>query len=51
MTPVGTEGDTPPPALRMRGVTKRYGPVAAVENLDLDIGPGEIVSLVGDRLG
>ncbi|MGH2720211.1 MAG: ABC transporter ATP-binding protein [Actinomycetota bacterium] len=41
-------GAAPPPALRLRGVTKRYGPVAAVENLDLDIGPGEIVSLVGE---
>jgi iron(III) transport system ATP-binding protein len=29
-------------------VTKRYGPVPAVDGLDLEIGPGEIVSLVGE---
>jgi iron(III) transport system ATP-binding protein len=48
LAPAAAGGDAPPPALRLRGVTKRYGPVAAVVNLDLDIGPGEIVSLVGE---
>jgi iron(III) transport system ATP-binding protein len=36
------------PALRLRGVAKAYGTVAAVRGLDLDVGPGEIVSLVGE---
>src|SRR5215510_8950767 len=33
--------------LTYRGVTHRYGAVVAVQDFDLDIAPGEIVSLVG----
>ncbi len=33
--------------LRIQGVTKRFGPVAAVENADLGIGRGEFFSLLG----
>ncbi|MEU6298698.1 ABC transporter ATP-binding protein [Streptomyces erythrochromogenes] len=35
------------PALAMRGITKRYGPVTALHEVDLDIAPGEIVGLLG----
>jgi len=35
------------PALRLRGVRKSFGEVRAVEGVDLDIGSGEIVGLVG----
>ena len=34
-------------ALRLRSVEKRYRDVAALEALDLDVGPGEIMALTG----
>jgi ABC-2 type transport system ATP-binding protein len=36
-----------PPAVRLVGLTKRYGPVTAVAGVDLDIPAGEIVALLG----
>jgi len=33
--------------LEMRGVTKRFGGVVAVEGVDLVVGPGEVVGLIG----
>jgi len=35
------------PAVDLRGVTKRFGPVTAVDNLTLQIEPGEIVAFLG----
>ena len=35
------------PAVRVRGLTKRYGPTTAVEGLDLDIARGEVLALLG----
>jgi iron(III) transport system ATP-binding protein len=35
------------PGVAIRGLTKRYGDVAAVEGLSLDIKPGELVALLG----
>ena len=43
-------GGAPPPnagALAIRGVTRRFGPVIAVDDVSLDIPPGEFVSLLG----
>ncbi|MFC7375717.1 MULTISPECIES: ABC transporter ATP-binding protein [unclassified Brachybacterium] len=39
----------PPPAaaISLRGVTKHYGQVRAVQDLDLEVGHGEIVALLG----
>jgi ABC-2 type transport system ATP-binding protein len=34
-------------AIELRGVVKHYGPVTAVEGLDLRVPPGEIVALLG----
>jgi ABC-2 type transport system ATP-binding protein len=34
-------------AVALRGLTKRYGEVIAVDNLDLTIHPGEVVALLG----
>ena len=34
-------------ALRLISIAKRYGDVVALEALDLDVGPGEIVALTG----
>src|SRR5215469_3707766 len=35
------------PAVDLQGVTKRFGPVTAVDNLTLTIEPGEIVAFLG----
>ena len=37
----------PSPAIRLRGVVKRYGPITAVNGLDLDVPPGTCVGLLG----
>ena len=42
--------DAPPaaaPALRLEGVSKRYGRVEAVSGLDLTVGAGEVLAIVG----
>lgn len=33
--------------IRFRGIVKRFGPVTAVDNLNLDVGRGELISLLG----
>ena len=40
---------TPPvtPALRCRGLRKRFGSTVAVDGIDLDVAAGEIVGLLG----
>jgi iron(III) transport system ATP-binding protein len=35
------------PGIRLQGLTKRYGEFAAVEDLSLDVAPGELVALLG----
>jgi simple sugar transport system ATP-binding protein len=35
--------------LRIAGVTKRFGPVAALQGVDLALGRGEVLGLVGDN--
>jgi len=36
-----------PPAIRTRGLTKRYGTFTAVDQLDLTVRPGEVFGLLG----
>ena len=43
-----TDG-TAVPLLSMRGVTKRFGGVEALVDVDLDVRAGEVVALVGDN--
>ncbi len=38
---------SPAPAIRLRGVVKRYGEITAVDGLDLDVPPGTCVGLLG----
>jgi ABC-type multidrug transport system ATPase subunit len=39
----------PAPALRLRGVTKRYGPRAVLREASLDLRPGEAVAVLGSN--
>ncbi len=39
----------PVPMLRLRGVSKRFGAVQALSDIDLEIRAGEVVALVGDN--
>jgi putative spermidine/putrescine transport system ATP-binding protein len=39
--------DTPPPDIRLRGLVKRYGELAAVDGVDLDVDRGEFFTLLG----
>jgi ABC-type multidrug transport system ATPase subunit len=36
-----------PPVLALRGVTRRFGEVTALDRLDLDVASGEVVGLLG----
>ncbi|HVA06819.1 MAG TPA: ATP-binding cassette domain-containing protein, partial [Acidimicrobiales bacterium] len=35
------------PAIRTKGLTKRYGGAAALDHLDLEVAPGEVVGYLG----
>lgn len=37
------------PVLRLRGISKSFGAVAALTDIDLDVGAGEVVAVVGDN--
>jgi ABC-2 type transport system ATP-binding protein len=39
--------NTPPPAVAVRGLVKRYGRTAAVDGLDLDLAAGSVLALLG----
>lgn len=43
----GLPGSRPPHALELRGLTKSFGAVRAVDGLDLEIAPGEVVAFLG----
>src|SRR6266853_2375092 len=43
----GRAGIAAVPGVRIQGLSKRYGDVAAVEGLDLRVEPGELVALLG----
>src|SRR5947199_7899643 len=35
--------------LSIKGISKHFGPVQALDGVDLDVRPGEVVALVGDN--
>jgi simple sugar transport system ATP-binding protein len=39
----------PAPAVSLRGITRRFGPVVANDRVSLDLAPGEIHALVGEN--
>jgi simple sugar transport system ATP-binding protein len=41
--------EAPRPTIEVRAITKRYGALTALHDVDLEIFPGEIVGLVGDN--
>jgi ABC-2 type transport system ATP-binding protein len=43
----GRPGRDIPPAVRLRGIRKSFGPVEAVRGIDLTIAPGEVVAFLG----
>ncbi|MEV5571734.1 ATP-binding cassette domain-containing protein [Spirillospora sp. NPDC052269] len=45
----GKAGGTPAPLLSLRGISKSFGAVAALTDVDLDVSAGEVVALVGDN--
>jgi D-xylose transport system ATP-binding protein len=49
MSDNGPQGDQPQSLLALRGVTKRFGAVQALDDVWLDINTGEVVALVGDN--
>jgi putative spermidine/putrescine transport system ATP-binding protein len=47
MTDGGTGGARAPRELRLEGLSKRFGPVVALESFDLEVEPGALVALLG----
>ena len=45
--PLAYGGERAPSAVRLEGVTKRFGEVVAVDGIDLEIGDGEFFSMLG----
>jgi simple sugar transport system ATP-binding protein/D-xylose transport system ATP-binding protein len=46
---ITSERDGTKPVLSLRGVTKTFGAVAALTDVDLDVAPAQVVALVGDN--
>jgi D-xylose transport system ATP-binding protein len=46
-----TSGGTPlsEPLLALKGISKSFGPVDALKEVDMEVRPGEVVGLVGDN--
>ncbi|MFF7951740.1 ATP-binding cassette domain-containing protein [Streptomyces griseorubiginosus] len=40
---------TEPPLLRLRGISKRFGAIQALEEIELEVHRGEVVALLGDN--
>lgn len=47
--PSGVTTNTPVPRLQLRNINKSFGGVRALQNVDFEVYPGEVVGLVGDN--
>ena len=47
--PTSPPGGEELPLLRLRGVSKHFGPVQALTEVDLDIPAGQVTALAGDN--
>ena len=47
--PIGPAGDEAVPLLRLRGISKHFGAVRALSEVDLEIPAGQVTALVGDN--
>lgn len=45
----GKDDRAVPPAIRLRGITRRFGAVTALEDVDFDLAQGEIHGLLGEN--
>ena len=45
----GMNADGSTPVLALKGVSKSFGPVQALSDVDFEVQPGEVVALVGDN--
>lgn len=48
-SPVPEQPSNGVPRLQLKGITKTYGAVRALNNVDFEVYPGEVVGLVGDN--
>ena len=48
-TDLNTNSGTNEPVVRMRGITKRFGGVVALDDVNLDAYSGEVLAIVGDN--
>lgn len=48
-TDLKTDSDTVPPMVRMRRISKRFGGVVALDDVNLDAFEGEVLAIVGDN--
>ena len=48
-SPNGGPGDASAPLLALKSITKTFGPVRALTDVDLDVPPGRVTALVGDN--
>src|SRR3954470_21159533 len=49
MTTASVETASDHPLLQVKGVTKRFGAVQALTDVDFEVAAGEVVALVGDN--